>query len=154
MRVKLLAGLLLLLGIFLRLKKTINIRPENNPALLLSDYAELTKYIEAMARHESGNYKNRLSQEYNNIFSMTKPTIRPQISLSSTGFTGQIDNQFNRWQIYENYTQAIKDLLLYFNYTSFPKKIDSVEKFAFELKKRGYFTASLQEYINGLKSNL
>jgi flagellum-specific peptidoglycan hydrolase FlgJ len=152
MLVKLSAGLLIAYVIFREMiKENMNIRPENNPVLFASKYSELTPYIEAQARHESGNYTNRLSREYNNIFSMTKPYVRPETSLGATDRTSSIDNQTNRWQIYRNYTQAIEDLLLWMDYTRFPTRVSSVEEYATQMRVRGFYTAPLSQYISGMK---
>jgi flagellum-specific peptidoglycan hydrolase FlgJ len=154
MLVKYVVGLLIALGIFLKLGKKSNIRPEKNPALLLSEYRGLRSYIGAMAAHESGNYTNKLSREYNNIFSMTTPSKRPQISIGNTGVTGEIDNQVNRWQIYDSYSMAIQDLILWLRYNNFPVKVDGPFHFAMLLRSKGYYTASVESYTKGISKYL
>ena len=151
---KLLIGFSLLSGLFL-LWKTTNLKRiqiQNSLLWYFSKYRELKPYVSAMAKYESGNYTNTLAKEYYNVFSMTMPRSRPEISIGATGETSLIDNQVNQWQIYNSYTMALKDLFLYFDFMDFPDKVNSVDLFVRELKDRGYFTAPYYQYLNGVKN--
>lgn len=131
-----------------------NIKPIANPVLLTSKYRELAKYVEAQARHESGNYTNTLTKRYNNIFSMRKPYVRPQISVGDSGTISTIDNDSTKWQVYSNYTQAIEDLMLWMDYTRFPKTVGSVDDYSREMRARGFYTAPLSQYTEGMRKQL
>lgn len=152
----LLNWLLGLLSVFAlsRMAKNNNLRPEHSPALFFSEYANYMSYIGAMAKYESGNYKNKLAKDYNNIFSMTTPFQRPQISTGKTKRICNIDNQCTQWQIYNSYSEAIEDLILWLDYNKFPTDLKTVDEFVIELKNKRYFTAPISQYLLGVKKFL
>lgn len=152
---KLLIILVGLLLIFLFGKRTgKRIKPINNPLLLNSRFAAMASLIEAMAKHESGNYSNRLSREYYNIFSMGFPRIRPALNIGSSKAFDSQGKEPSNWSVYSSYDMAIKDLILWFEYTKFPTNLTTPFQFARELKSRGYYTDSFDNYLEGLKRNL
>lgn len=103
-------------------------------------------WIEAMARHESGNFTNTLSKNYNNIFSMGFPKFRMNVATPSGFYTeGQQMARYDSWDL------AIEDLMLWFVYKDFRTDITTVGLFVQELKINGYFTDSVDNYLNGVK---
>jgi len=53
---------------------------------------------------------------------------------------------------YNSIEQSTDDLMELFKYNNFPTNIKTVDRFAMELKKDGYFGAPLAQYQRGLKS--
>lgn len=123
-------------------------KPISSRRLKRSKYARYAKWIEAMARHESGNYTSRLAKESNNIFGMGFPYSR---TASNDGMTEyKIEGQY--MSNYKNIDQAIQDLLLWFDYNNFPTNLSSVDEFSDKLREKGYYTDSVSNYTNSLKS--
>lgn len=151
---RLLITLLALSLIFLIGRNILRTKPISSKRIQNSKYSGLAKYIEAMARHESGNYTNRLSKQFNNIFSMGFPTVRPSVNIGSSKALTQNPNEPSNWSVYKSYDQAIEDLLLWFDWTKFPTNISDPLSFATALKSRSYYTDSLANYYNGIKNNL
>lgn len=114
----------------------------------------MVKLIEAMAKHESGNYSNRLTRDYNNIFSMGFPSKRPARNIGSSKAKTNNPLEPANWSVYNSFDQALEDLLLWFDYTKFPTNISDPLTFANALKMRGYYTDSLTNYYQGLIRNL
>jgi flagellum-specific peptidoglycan hydrolase FlgJ len=149
MQERLLLGLAVLFGIFLLWKRKTPSKslrtPPINQNLGPIKRASLIPYIEAQARHETGNYSSRLAQDQFNLFGMKKPFIRP--------FVGS-KNSSNEYMTYESYDQSVKDLLLWMDNTGFPVSVRGSSEYVAELKKRGYFTDNYFTYLNGINSAL
>ncbi len=138
--------LVLIFVLFLGLVTQAKAAPKHNVRLLLSPYSKYSKWIDAMARHESKNFKSGLATQYNNIFGMGFPYDRPASNVGKTA--EQVEGQY--MSAYKNYDQAIKDLIMWFDYKKFPTNIATVESFVHALKEKGYFTDSVSNYTNGL----
>jgi flagellum-specific peptidoglycan hydrolase FlgJ len=110
-----------------------------------SRYLPLLPYIEAQARHETGNYSSRLARDQFNLFGMKKPLIRPFVGSKSSS---------NSYMTYESYDQSVKDLLLWMDSTGFPISVKGSSEYVAELKKRGYFEDNYFTYLNGINSAL
>lgn len=123
-------------------------KPEFSLRLVSSPYRRYRKYIAAMARHESGDFTNTLSTKYNNIFSMGYPTRRPASNQGKT--PKMIEGIFH--SVYKNYDEAVKDLMLWFDFVNFPKDLSSVDTFAQALRDKGYYTDTVANYTRGLKT--
>lgn len=122
-------------------------KPINSSRLRRSKYGNYAKWIEAMARHESGNYTSKIAKENNNIFGMGFPYSRPAANEGTTEH--KIERQF--MSNYKSYDQAIEDLLLWFDYNNFPTDLERVEDFAERLRMKGYYTDTLNNYTKALK---
>lgn len=54
--------------------------------------------------------------------------------------------------VYKNPTESVRDLILWFRYNNFPRSVSDEREFAEELRKRGYFQTSINNYSKALKS--
>jgi flagellum-specific peptidoglycan hydrolase FlgJ len=124
-------------------KKTVN-RPLDM-AGSLGDRSSLLPYIEAQAIHETGNYSSPLSIRQNNLFGMNVARNRPFNGFPVAGSV---------YAGYNSRKDSIDDLILWMDYTKFPLKVSDSLQYVTELKKRGYFTDSIQNYLRGVNSGL
>jgi flagellum-specific peptidoglycan hydrolase FlgJ len=124
-------------------KKAIN-RPLDM-AGNLGGRSSLLPYIEAQAIHETGNYSSPLSIRQNNLFGMNVPKYRPFAGFPVAGSV---------YAGYDSKEDSINDLLLWMDYTKFPEKVSDSLEYVTELRKRGYFTDSIQNYLRGVNSGL
>lgn len=109
----------------------------------LGDYAQYAPWIEAMAKHETGNFKSRIFRELNNAFGMKNAVRRPQLGRQAAG------EEFRR---YKDIDESVRDLIVYLDFVRFPKNLDTIDMFVRNLKKRKYFEDSYFNYLNGVKS--
>lgn len=142
----LLAGSLIVLASFRKIG--FSKEKQIQTALKGTGLESYSPFLVAMAKHESGNFKNNLSMKYNNVFSMGYPNVRPSIN---SGFAFLENNPF-KWSKYSSVTQATKDLVKYLEYNRFPKNSNmSIESFISWLKQRRYFEDDYFNYLNGVK---
>lgn len=80
---------------------------------------------------------------------MQHPKKRPSVGYKSEVYEGGMDTPV---QGYRNDTQSIQDLLLWMDYTKFPKRVANAAAYVRQLKIRGYFTSSESDYLKGLES--
>lgn len=82
---------------------------------------------------------------------MQHPKKRPSVGFESNPkvYEGGMDTPV---QQYRNDTQSIQDLLLWMDYTRFPKSVANADEYVRELKIRKYFTAPESEYLKGINS--
>jgi hypothetical protein len=130
-----------------RLKKKIT-TPISSPFLRASKFRKLAPLLEAMAKHETGNFNSRLFKEANNMFGMGVPVRRSSFSIGSTGFNVEGVKQSN----YKDTEQGIADMVAYLHFVNAPTEFSSPEKFVSWLKSKNYFTDSESNYLRGLKS--
>ncbi len=112
------------------------------------------KLVVAQARHETGNYSSYQFRNNNNLFGMkyVKQPLAKQGNKSPEG---------DFYAKYANVGDSVQDLVNR-NYkitrggVSFDqlKNVSDSTDFAQKLKKRGYYTAGVNEYANGLKNAL
>jgi len=128
-------------------------RSRNPYALIKSTkYKNLYPYIIAQAKHESGNFTSRVYRENNNPFGFKE--ARGRVQVGKRGLEAPERTKEGLKTYYWHYPsekEAVKDLLTYFDKVGFPEAVNDVTEYASELKARGYFTAPISEYINGLK---
>jgi hypothetical protein len=117
-----------------------------------NDPDNFAKYVVAMSKLESGNYTNTLSK-YDNYFSMREVKERDTVRSGTVLLVG-VDGGNYIWQKYSSPEQAVKDLFLWFKAKRFDKYIYSSTGFVQELRNKGYFTANINTYINGVNSYL
>lgn len=118
-------------------------RPTNPNQLTrgLNEYSELAPFIFAQWQFESANFNSSLYQRAANASGMRIAYKRQQVK----------EGESNGYAVYKDWQQCLEDLYLYLKYVNFPKKVDSVSQFTFELKKRSYFSASLDQYQKGVQ---
>lgn len=139
----LLTILVLLLGGFL-IFRIFQKRNQIVKTVKNSRYKSLLPYIEAQARHETGNFTSDLFLRSNNLFGMRNASIRNQLGEQGT----------NGYRHYKNPNESIMDLLMYFDYVGFPTEVTGVDHYVRELKDRKYFEDSYSNYLKGLKAFL
>lgn len=119
---------------------------KNSRAIRSSRYKSLASYIEAQARHETGNFTSNLFLNANNLFGMTVPKKRYHLGFPS----GILSEDKTEYLGFKNSDESIADLLLWFDNQNFPTSVNGADEYARELKARGYYTAPYSEYLNGL----
>lgn len=112
------------------------------------------KLIVAQARHETGNYSSYQFKTNNNLFGMkyVKQPLATQGNKSPEG---------DYYAKYASVGASVQDLVNRnykitkggISFNQLKNASDSTD-FAQKLKKRGYYTASVQEYTNGLNNAL
>jgi flagellum-specific peptidoglycan hydrolase FlgJ len=127
-----------------------------NPLLQASKHRKWADIIVAQAKHETGNFTSPNYKNYNNAFGMGCAKIRPSDYEYCRITT--INGKKHEYAVYKNPEQSFKDLLLYLDYNRLPNfdsvQTNKVEYYVTWLKQKGYYTASYQEYLNGVKSFL
>ena len=75
--------------------------------------------------------------------------VRPttQIGCTDQSFDGGMSKG-----IYASKAAAAEDIILYLDYFKAPTSFSNVEAFSYWLKSVGYYTASYDNYTNGLRS--
>jgi hypothetical protein len=107
-------------------------------------WRKLRYYISAQADHETGGFTSRLALDQNNVTGMNIPKQRPFVGFKDSG----------PYMRYKDWNQSIEDLLLWMNYTGFPVYVADSRQYVQELKKRGYFEDTEQNYIAGVNNAL
>jgi hypothetical protein len=96
--------------------------------------------IIAQSKHESGNYKNSLTQ-YNNIFARHYHKI-DTFAISA----GACAEGHDRFAKYPSLEYATLSQLAYFKRKGYSMKWKSTNQFALELKQKGYYEAPIDNY--------
>ena len=110
-----------------------------------SDFEELTPFVIAQARLESANFTSDLFKRSNNLFGMKNAITRNQL-----GHRSAIPG--DNYRSYDSSRQSVEDFLLYLYAVRFPGSVADAFDYAQELKDRGYYGVSSQEYSSGLNS--
>lgn len=96
--------------------------------------------IVSQAAHETANFTSQIFRENNNPFGMKLPEQR------RTYATGE-----NRGHaVFASIADAVRDYWLYWQYWRLPNTFKDNTEFVTALKIKGYFTAPLKDYINGV----
>jgi hypothetical protein len=103
------------------------------------------KVMIAQAKFESGNFKNRLSVEHNNVFSLYHSSY-DTLSLGKIA-TAEKCKCFASYRSVEDATRAYLRLIAVMK---IPRQGDPT-KFAVHLKQKGYYVSSAKHYERGLK---
>ncbi len=99
------------------------------------------KIVAAIAAHETGNFKSRLSQPpYNNFFGMHYAAQRN---------TKAIGKDESNWAKFASIESSVDDFLMWFefNKTSF-KDFSTVQDAIFFMKEHGYFSDDFNNYYS------
>lgn len=102
--------------------------------------------IIAQAKHESGNFTNRLTRRHNNVFSMMHPRVRKTTSL---GALARAEGR-NGYASYASIEDAVLDLLLYFDNFHYPDTYMTTWQYARLLKKKGFYEDKYERYARGI----
>lgn len=114
----------------LTIRRILKASPYNNPFIIAG--------WTAVSRLETGNWVKspKLFGEYHNGFGMGVPSKRP------TTRNGKMYDPISRmeYSTYSNFSDSVRDIVLWMQYTNFPKDVTSPFDFATQLKKRNYAT--------------
>lgn len=121
------------------------------PVISISKYRALSRYIVAQAKAETGDFTSRFYREFHNMFGMKSAVKRRQLGKESGDFEADGGTSIRK---YATDVQSLRDLFLYFDYVKFPRYVSSPEQYVSELKKRGYFSTTYEQYLSLVKSHL
>jgi uncharacterized FlgJ-related protein len=128
-------------------KERITVREKILGVLEDSCYSpRMQEIILAQAIHESGNFTNKLSKRWNNVFSIYKSKY-DTLAIGNHGFA----EGRTGWAVYRNVEDATKAYILYTKGRGFPKDT-TLSAYVDFLKKKNYFTADKQLYYNSMKT--
>jgi len=146
LRLPILIGLLIIL-----LRRMI--QPQNQKAgqinrqiIAGSSYSNYADVILAQAKHESANFTSKVYRDNNNPFGMKTPSKRPFL-----GTQGSKASDGGYYARYLNDSEAFKDFLLWLSYNNIPNNFTTIEQYVSAIRSKGYFTDTLDNYINALK---
>lgn len=100
--------------------------------------------IVAQSKHESGNYKNTLT-DYNNVFA--RHYFKADTFAISAGAPGEGHRKFAK---YPSIEYATLSQLWYFRRKNYSMDWSSTYEFAAECKRKGYYEAPLKVYVAAL----
>jgi flagellum-specific peptidoglycan hydrolase FlgJ len=132
-------------------KVVMTIEEEIKLRLLLADTISdfVSELIIAQAKHESGNFKNSLTRNYNNIFSR----LHSKYDSMSIGNYGYAEKRTG-YAVYKSIDSATISQLQYFKRKKYSMKWSTVEEFAIELKQKRYYTDDINNYIRAMKKHM
>jgi len=121
----------------------------NNPGLPVS----LANLLVSQAKHETGNFTSNFFKNYNNAFGYSyNQNSSYQIA------PGTIADNGIKIAAYRNIADSTKEVIDWIyrrvNDGSFPKNLNTIvspEQYVLLLKKAGYFTDTITNYLTGLK---
>lgn len=112
----------------------------------MSKYRALLPYIEAQARLETNNFQSNVYKTDHNLFGMKfipgTNTKRDQVATR-----GLKSTEGDYYAHYLTDSSSVADLLKWMDYKNFPTSVSGTTEYASELKKRGYYGASIENYI-------
>lgn len=110
-----------------------------------SKYSPMIPLITAQAKHETGDFKSEIFNLANNMFGMKVPGARP--SQRSGVFVARDGERYSK---FNSVMDSAKDQLLYFENQRFPVITDPFQ-FALQLKNRGYYGDTFNNYLSGIQ---
>ena len=102
----------------------------------------------AQSKHESGNYKNGLTR-YNNVFARHYHKV-DSFAVSN----GAKAEGHSNFAIYPTIKYATLSQLSYLRRKNYSFKWKTPHQYAVELKSKGYYEASIEEYTAALNSHM
>lgn len=102
----------------------------------------------AQSKHESGNYKNGLTR-YNNVFARHYHKV-DSFAVSN----GAKAEGHSNFAIYPTIKYATLSQLSYLRRKKYSFKWKTPHQYAVELKSKGYYEASIEEYTAALNSHM
>lgn len=102
----------------------------------------------AQSKHESGNYKNGLTK-YNNVFARHYHKI-DSFAVSN----GAAAEGHSNFAIYPTIKYATLSQLSYLRRKKYSFKWKNPHQYAVELKSKGYYEATIEQYTAALKSHM
>ena len=106
---------------------------------------EMARLVAAVSRHETGNYTSHVFKTLNNMFGMRFPRIRQTTALYESD---------SKYSVYADPSDSVRDMVLYLDARRFPADIDTAFDLVTEMKERGYFEDSFENYLRGVERAL
>jgi hypothetical protein len=106
-----------------------------------------SKILVAQASFESGYFKNPLTKCSNNVFAILHNPYRVTLS---TGDRGVAEGR-SGYAEYKTLEDAAKDFIIFLEYRKLPKKLTSIDTYAYQLKQKRYYGSSAELYAKGVK---
>jgi len=111
----------------------------------------LEPYLYAQAQLESADFTSRLFRTYSNMWGMGCVRVR---RTTQVGCTQELFDGGQTKGVYTRPSSSQEDIIDWleqYNNPPFPEKVQSVEQFVREMKQRGYFTTSYENYLRQMK---
>ncbi|MFN7465299.1 MAG: glucosaminidase domain-containing protein [Pseudanabaena sp.] len=130
--------------------ETLDVTPlskEDSIKLVLFRYdldTNIVKLLVAQAKHESGNFKNKLTK-YNNVFA--RHYSKFDTLALGPGAEAEGHNNFAKYKSIEDATIS---QYLYLKRKKYSFKWETPYQYAVELKSKKYYTASIKDYSTSL----
>lgn len=106
---------------------------------------EMSRYIAAVSRHETGNYSSAVFRRSKNMFGMKFPRLRQTLA---------VDEDASGYAVYSSAANSVRDMVLYLESHAYPHSFPSARDLVVEMKRKKYFEADLSEYIEGVERAL
>lgn len=111
-----------------------------------SEYRSYEPWLIAQSKHETSNWKSSLFKNHKSLFGM-KMSER----VDWDGYTGPVSPEGNNYAGYFSYEDSAQHLLNWLRYNHIPANLQSVDDYVKAIRSKGYFTDTLDNYINGVK---
>jgi hypothetical protein len=125
-----------------------------------SEYKQYRKYLIALTKVESSNYKSSIYRLYYNCIGMNCTNVMQggrgrtttQIACTARIYDSTKETGPKTKGIYSDTRSCGQDLLIWLRWNHAPTYFESVDNFGSWLKGRGYFEVTKEAYIKSLKS--
>jgi flagellum-specific peptidoglycan hydrolase FlgJ len=118
---------------------------------------KLSCFLYAQACHESGNGQSSLAKNYNNFFGMGFPTVRSTTATGKVMLRDNLGGYSMYYATYKNWQDSLRDRVLW----SKARRIfdqengqTNVNTWCSLLRSKGYFTATVSSYAQGVSNHL
>lgn len=106
-----------------------------------SKYKALLPYVVAQVMHETRGLKSNLFLKYNNPLGFKTYGNNKGVPARDGGY----------YNVFSTPEEGIYHLVVWFERKNFPVSVRDARQYAEELRVRGYYTAPVDEYVNGLE---
>lgn len=142
------AGLLMLLLLFRAKKNTSAMELDKLIQSILIDSGfspRMALFVAAVSRHETGNYSSNVFKTLNNMFGMRFPHVRETTALYESD---------SKYSVYASQADSVRDMVLYLRARQYNSDYGAVYDLVAEMKRKGYFEDSLENYLRGVERAL
>lgn len=105
----------------------------------------MQKILLAQAKHESGNFRNPLTKNWNNVFAMLHSSKDPY----SKGNWAKAEGR-SGYAVYNSIEESVYARIWYSRKWNYPDDASTGE-YVRHIKSKGYFTGDQQKYIDALR---
>lgn len=110
-----------------------------------SKYAPMEKILIAQSKHETGNWTSKLFKEYHNLFGM-----KYDKSFPGDSYQGPLSPEGDYYAGYNSWADSAAHLIWWLNRKDIPVTTN-VADYTKSIQDKGYFTAGLVDYTEGVK---